>query len=75
MEYRVGECATQCKGGYVIGLFACSKMPLLEEAKKGGTNAILPRPIQEAGQSIMIHGVSYGDPIFPESPNLAQEFL
>ena len=38
------------KGAYVIGLLACSRMKMPEEeAKRGGTEATVPRPIQDPG--------------------------
>ena len=46
-----------------------------EEAKRGGTEAIVPRPIEEPGQMIVIHAVPDGNWIVPEIPSLAQEFF
>ena len=46
-----------------------------EEAKRGGTEANVPVPIEDEGQSINIHAVNDKAAIFPETPDLAQEFL
>ena len=46
-----------------------------EELKRGGTEAIVPRPIENLGQCITIHSVPDGDWIWPETPSLAKEFL
>ena len=46
-----------------------------EEAKRGGAEANVPKPIEDAGQNITIHAVSDGFNIKRVTPNLAQEFL
>ena len=47
----------------------------LKKLFRGGTEATDLRPIEDTGQSITIHSVLSGCPIFPETPSLAQEFL
>ena len=50
-----------------------------EEEKRGGTEEepIVPRPIEDPGQRITIHAVPDGvnGIIFPETPNIVQEFF
>ena len=46
-----------------------------EEAKRGGIETTVARPIEDPGQGILIHAVPNAEPIYPETPNLAQEFL
>ena len=48
-----------------------------EEAKRGGADpeATVPRPVEDAGQGITIHGARDADWIFPETPSIAQEFI
>ena len=41
-----------------------------EEVKRGGTEAIEPKPIEDPGQHIKIYAVPEGNPIVPETPNL-----
>ena len=65
LEYELRECAKQ-KGGYVIGLLACNRRQMPEAATRGGTDAIVRRPIEDSGQVIMIHAIENGDRIFPE---------
>ena len=46
-------------------------MAMPVEATRGGT----VRPIKDPGQSITIHAIIDGHPIWPETPNIAQEFF
>ena len=46
-----------------------------EESKRGGIEANEPRPIQDHGQSINIHAIPDGTPLYPGTPSLAKEFL
>ena len=66
----LGDCAKE-KGAYVISLLACSRKSLPEEEEsRGGTG-----PIESSGQSITIHAIRDDGIIYPQTPNLAQEFF
>ena len=64
------ECAKE-EGAYLVSLLVCDRMlmpkTINEEEKRGGTKEepILPRPIEEEGQSIIIHAVQHIMSIFP----------
>ena len=53
LEYHLGDCAKE-KGAYVISLFACDRVPMPEEGKRGGID---PDKwiYDEAGQHMIIH--------------------
>ena len=58
MESVLNACI-EVNGVYVIGLFACGReqkpVPEDDEANRGGTETNVARPIEDLGQSIMIH--------------------
>jgi len=55
-----------------MGLLACKRRPLPEEAQRGGTEKA---PITTPGQSIIIHAAPENRGILYDAPSLAKEFL
>ena len=68
LEYGLRYILAREKGCYLISFFACGRIKMPEEAKRGGadTEVTAPRPIEDAGQGIYIYAASDGMPIMPD---------